>query len=129
MYGKSCWIGGTLTLDDLAENSEIGDWKMPDFKAASAYAVSQGWLIVEDSDGGGAGGGLNERLKRPSEPRPDPGPDRLLGRRQSENVTVVQRLVHWRRRLVCPTIIGERASPDEGLAGRIIIHAHDRILA
>ena len=40
-------IGGTLTLDDLAE-SEIGDWKMPDFKAACAYAASQGWLIVED---------------------------------------------------------------------------------
>ena len=26
--------------------SEIGDWKMPDFKAACAYAASQGWLIV-----------------------------------------------------------------------------------
>ena len=38
----------TLTLDDLAETSEIGDWKMPDFKAACAYAASQGWLIVED---------------------------------------------------------------------------------
>ena len=34
-------------MDDLAE-SEIGDWKMPDFKAACAYAASQGWLIVED---------------------------------------------------------------------------------
>ena len=48
VYEKSCRIGGTLTLDDLAENSEIGDWKMPDFKAASAYAVSQGWLIAVD---------------------------------------------------------------------------------
>jgi hypothetical protein len=48
VYDKQCRIGGTLTLDDLAENSEIGDWKMPDFKAASAYAVSQGWLIVVD---------------------------------------------------------------------------------
>ena len=26
----------------------IGDWKMPDFKAACAYAASQGWLIVQD---------------------------------------------------------------------------------
>jgi hypothetical protein len=36
-----------LTLDDLTE-TEIGDWKMPDFKTACAYAASQGWLIVED---------------------------------------------------------------------------------
>ena len=48
VYGKSCGIGGTLTLDDLAETSEIRDWKMPDFKAACTYAVSQGWLIVVD---------------------------------------------------------------------------------
>jgi hypothetical protein len=41
-------IGGTLTLDELAETSEVGDWKMPAFKAACAYAVSQGWLVVED---------------------------------------------------------------------------------
>jgi hypothetical protein len=26
----------------------IGDWKMLDFRAACAYAASQGWLIVED---------------------------------------------------------------------------------
>jgi hypothetical protein len=47
VYDKCCRIGGRLTLDDLAE-SEIGDWKMPDFKAACAYAASQGWLIVQD---------------------------------------------------------------------------------
>ena len=47
VYGKLCRIGGTLTLDNLAE-TPIGDWKMPDFKAACAYATSQGWLIVED---------------------------------------------------------------------------------
>jgi hypothetical protein len=35
-------------LDDLADKSGIGDWKMPDFKAGRAYAASQGWLIVED---------------------------------------------------------------------------------
>jgi hypothetical protein len=47
VHGKLCRIGGTLTLDDLAE-TPIGDWKMPDFKAACVYAVSQGWLIVQD---------------------------------------------------------------------------------
>jgi hypothetical protein len=47
VYDKSCRIGGTLTLDDLAE-TEIGDWKMPDFRMACAYAASQGWLIVVD---------------------------------------------------------------------------------
>ncbi len=47
VYGKGCRIGGTLTMDDLAE-TEIGDWKMPAFKAACSYAASQGWLIVED---------------------------------------------------------------------------------
>src|SRR6202162_2465206 len=48
VYGKCCRIGGTLTLDDLAETSEIGDWKMPDFKLACTYAASQGWLIVQN---------------------------------------------------------------------------------
>jgi hypothetical protein len=47
VYDKRCRIAGTLTLDDLAE-TEIGDWKMPDFKAACSYAASQGWLIVKD---------------------------------------------------------------------------------
>jgi hypothetical protein len=48
VYGKHCRIGNTLTLDDLAETSEVGDWKMPDFKLACSYAASQGWLIVQD---------------------------------------------------------------------------------
>jgi hypothetical protein len=48
VYEKCCRIGGSLALDDLAETSEIGDWKMPDFKAACSYAASQGWLIVRD---------------------------------------------------------------------------------
>jgi hypothetical protein len=48
VYDKCCRIGGKLSLDDLAETSEVGEWKMPDFKAARSYAVSQGWLIVED---------------------------------------------------------------------------------
>ena len=47
VYDKACRIGGTLTLDDLAE-TEVGDWKMPDFRMACAYGASQGWLIVVD---------------------------------------------------------------------------------
>jgi hypothetical protein len=47
VYDKCCRIGGKLSLDDLAE-TEIGDWKMPDFNAACSYAASQGWLIVQD---------------------------------------------------------------------------------
>jgi hypothetical protein len=48
VYDKRCRIGGTLTLNELGETSEIGGGKMPDFKAACTYAASQGWLIVED---------------------------------------------------------------------------------
>jgi hypothetical protein len=33
---------------DRVDTSEIGDWKMSDFRMACAYAASQGWLIVED---------------------------------------------------------------------------------
>ena len=47
MYEKCCRVGGSLSLDDLAE-TEIGDWTMPNFRAACAYAASQGWLIVQD---------------------------------------------------------------------------------
>ena len=47
VYDKCCQIGGTLNLDDLAE-TEIGDWAMPDFRAACGYAACQGWLIVQD---------------------------------------------------------------------------------
>jgi len=47
VYDKCCRIGDKLTLDDLA-GTEIGDWSMPDFKAARAYAATQGWLIVQD---------------------------------------------------------------------------------
>jgi hypothetical protein len=48
VYDKTCRIGGTLSLDELAETSDIGDWLMPASKTACAYAVSQGWLIVRD---------------------------------------------------------------------------------
>jgi hypothetical protein len=47
VYAKRCRINGSVTVDDLVETSEIGDWKMPDFRTACAYAVSQGWLIVQ----------------------------------------------------------------------------------
>jgi hypothetical protein len=47
VYDKHCRIGRTVSLNDLAE-TEIGDWKMPDFKAACAHAVGQGWLSVKD---------------------------------------------------------------------------------
>lgn len=47
VYEKGYRIGGRLCVDDLDE-TDIGDWKMPDYKAACAYAVSQGWLIVEN---------------------------------------------------------------------------------
>jgi hypothetical protein len=45
VYDQGCRIGDTLSLDDLA-GTEIGDWTMPDFKAGSTYAASQGWLVV-----------------------------------------------------------------------------------
>ena len=46
VYRKTCRIGHKLSVDDLVESSEVGDWKMPDFKMACTYAASQGWLIV-----------------------------------------------------------------------------------
>ena len=49
VYAKRCRIGSKLTVDDLVETSEIGDWKMPDFRTACTYAVAQGWLIVQGS--------------------------------------------------------------------------------
>jgi hypothetical protein len=47
VYAKAGRIGDKVNLDDLAETSEVGDWKMPDFKIACAYAASQGWLVIE----------------------------------------------------------------------------------
>ena len=47
VYAKGCRVGGKLSFDDLAVASEVGDWKMPDFKTACAYAAAQGWLIIE----------------------------------------------------------------------------------
>ena len=47
VYQKNCRIGDSLDLEVLSETSEVGDWKMPDFKMACNYAVSQGWLIIK----------------------------------------------------------------------------------
>ena len=38
----------TLTLDDLADTSEVGDWKMHNLRMTCSHAASPGWLIVED---------------------------------------------------------------------------------
>lgn len=48
VYRKRSRIGDRLDLNDLVDTTEIGDWKMPDFKMACSYAASQGWLVVED---------------------------------------------------------------------------------
>jgi hypothetical protein len=50
VYAKGSRIGDKVSLDDLAETSEIGDWKLPDFKVAFAYAASQGWLVIEGDE-------------------------------------------------------------------------------
>ena len=47
IYRRGCRVGETLSLDDLAE-TEIGDWTMPQFRDASAYAASQGWVVAQD---------------------------------------------------------------------------------
>lgn len=47
VYSKGCRIGRRLTLDDLVATTEIGDWKMPDYRAGCTYAASQGWLVIE----------------------------------------------------------------------------------
>ena len=47
VYDKACRIGARLSLDELADSSEVGDWKMPDFRLACRYAASQGWLVVD----------------------------------------------------------------------------------
>ena len=48
VYDQRFRIGRrTLTLDDPGE-TEVGDWKMPDYRMACAYAVSQGCLIIQD---------------------------------------------------------------------------------
>lgn len=47
VYQMGCRMDGRLSVDDLS-GTEIGDWKMPDFRAACTFAACQGWLIVND---------------------------------------------------------------------------------
>lgn len=47
VYRQNCRIGAKLSLNDL-EATEVGDWTMPDFRAACGYAASQGWLMVQN---------------------------------------------------------------------------------
>jgi hypothetical protein len=48
VYRRVSKAGDRLTVGDLVETSEIGDWKMPAFKSACTYAARQGWLIIEN---------------------------------------------------------------------------------
>ena len=48
VYDKACRIGGTLTLDDLAETPRSVTGRCPTSRPPAAYAASQGWLIVQD---------------------------------------------------------------------------------
>ena len=47
VYRQNCRTGGHVSVDDL-DATDIGDWKMSDYKAACAYAASQGWLVIEN---------------------------------------------------------------------------------
>jgi hypothetical protein len=47
VYDKCYQAGESVRTGEVAETTEIGDWKMPDFKRCCAHAASQGWLVVE----------------------------------------------------------------------------------
>jgi hypothetical protein len=47
VYDRSCRVGDKLTLDNLIETTDIGEWKMSAFEAARTHAVAQGWLVIE----------------------------------------------------------------------------------
>ena len=49
VYDRNSRVGDKLTLYHLIETTDIGDWKMSAFEAAGTYAVSQGWLVIEDN--------------------------------------------------------------------------------
>ena len=88
MYDKRCRIGGTLTLDDLAEDARTfpsASRYMVDsdsvhclaqaarhqwfFRASCSFAASQGWLVVRDDvltlTTAGVRGGLTVRRYAP----------------------------------------------------------------
>jgi hypothetical protein len=48
VYVKHCRVGVKLDIGDLAETTEVGDWKMPDFRMACTYAAAQNWLVLGD---------------------------------------------------------------------------------
>ena len=48
VYDKRCRIGGTLTLDDLAETPRSVTGRCPTSRPPVRTRRSQGWLIVED---------------------------------------------------------------------------------
>ena len=48
VYELCCRAGDAVRIDEVADTTEVGDWMMPEFKACRDYAVSQGWLIVEE---------------------------------------------------------------------------------
>ena len=48
VYVKHSRVGATVDIGELAETTEVGDWMMPDFKAACTYAAAQKWLILGD---------------------------------------------------------------------------------
>src|SRR6202162_4239596 len=92
VYGKCCRIGGTLSLDHLAETSEVGDWKMPDFKTACGIRGEPGLADrrgrYADADHGGVGGDLNlqgqtahgfqERIVKPAKADSEPAVPRIV---------------------------------------------------
>ena len=46
VYERCCRLGDSVQTDEVVE-TEIGDWKMPEFKGCCHYAASQGWLTIE----------------------------------------------------------------------------------
>jgi hypothetical protein len=42
LHELRCRAGDRVPTDEVANRTEIGDWKMPEFKTCCAYAVSLG---------------------------------------------------------------------------------------
>ena len=69
VYDKCCRVGGKLTLDDLVETSEVGDWKMPGIRKGGLFLRGLTGLADHpgrdaDADHGGVGGGLTATRPR-----------------------------------------------------------------
>ena len=50
VYDKGCRVGDKLTLVDLIETTDVGDWNMAVFETARSYAAAQGWFVIEGDD-------------------------------------------------------------------------------